>query len=171
MSEHMVLDLFLTIASNALDDSFLNQWNCLMLEMFYLLFRALKPSSLAENQVTQPRRDLAKLLETEERSKREDRKKWTSSRHSRFGTTIVMKSKVSNEEDVVLHRQAAVGKSAVEALDRGKKTLAKRAKMRDTLGSTTILTLEAKTILQEVARDFIISCFNRACLHRTGATG
>lgn len=168
MSEHLVLDLFLTIASNALDDSFLNQWNCLMLEIFYLLFRALKPSSLAENQATQPRRDLAKLLETEERSKREDRKKWTSSRHSRFGTTIAMKSKVSNEENVVLHRQAAVGKSAVEALDKGKKTLAKRAKMRDALGSTSILTLEAKTILQEVARDFIISCFNRACLRRTG---
>jgi len=168
MSEHLVLDLFLTIASNALDDSFLNQWNCLLLEMFYLLFRALKPSSLAGNQATQPRRDLAKLLETEERSKREDRKKWTSSRHSRFGTTIAMKSKVNDEEKVILHKQAAVGKSAVEVLDKGKKTLAKRAKMRDALGSTTILTLEAKTILQGVARDFIISCFNRACLCKPG---
>jgi len=164
MSEHLVLDLLLTIASNALDDSFLNQWNCLMLEMFYLLFRALKPSSLAENQSTQPRRDLVKLLETEERSKREDRRKWTSSRHSRFGTTIAMKSNVNDEAKVILHKQAAVGKSAVEVLDKGKKMLAKRAKMRDALGSTTMLTIEAKTILQGVARDFIISCFNRAYL-------
>jgi replication fork protection complex subunit Tof1/Swi1 len=164
MSEHLVLDLLLTIASNALDDAFLNQWNCLMLEMFYLLFRALKPSSLAENQAMQPRRDLAKLLDTEERSKREERRKWTSSRHSRFGTTIAMKSKVNDVEKVILHKQAAVGKSAVEVLDRGKKSLTKRVKMRDALGSTTILTVEAKTILQGVARDFIISCFNRACL-------
>ena len=164
MSEHLVLELLLTIASNALDDSFLNQWNCLILEMFYLLFRAVKPSSLAENQATQPHRDLVRLLETEERSKREERKKWTSSRHSRFGTTIAMKSKVNDEEKVILHKQAAVGKSAVEVLDRGKKTLTKRAKMRDALGSTTVLTVEAKAILQGVAKDFIISCFNRACL-------
>jgi len=164
MSEHLVLDLLLTIASNALDDSFLNQWNCLMLETFYLLFRPLKPSSLAENQVTQPRRELARLLETEGRSKLEERKKWSSSRHSRFGTTITIKSKVNSEEKVILHKQAAVGKSAVEVLDRGKKTVTKRAKMSDALGSTTILTVEAKTVLQGVARDFIISCFNRTCL-------
>jgi replication fork protection complex subunit Tof1/Swi1 len=168
MSEHLVLDLLLTIASNALDDSFLNQWNCLMLETFYLLFRPLKPSSLAENQATQPRRDLARLLETEVRSKLEERRKWTSSRHSRFGTTITMKSKVNNEDKVILHKQAAVGKSAVEALDRGKKTLTKRTKMSDALGSTAILTVEAKTVLQGVARDFIISCFNRTCLLSIG---
>jgi hypothetical protein len=171
MSETLVLDLFLTIASSALDDSFLNRWNCLMLETFYLLFRASKPSSLAENQATQPRRDLAKLLETEERSKREERRKWTSSRHSRFGTTIAVKSKGDDQEKVILHKQAAVGKSAVEVLDKGKRTLAKRAKMRDALGSTTILTMEAKTILQGVAREFIISCFNRACHHKPGSKG
>ena len=164
MSEHLVLDLLLTIASNALDDSFLNQWNCLVLEVFYLIFRALKPSSLAENQATQPRRELARLLETEERSKREERNKWTSSRHSRFGTTIAVKSKVNNEEKVILHKQAAVGKSAVEVLDRGNKFLTKRAKMHNDLGSTTVLTMEAKTVLQGVVSDFILSCFNRTCL-------
>lgn len=164
MSEYLVLDLLLTIASNALDDSFLNQWNCLMLEMFYLLFRALKPPSLAEDQSTQPCRELSKLLETEARSKREERKKWASSRHSRFGTTVAMNSKFNNDEKVILHKQAAVGKSAVEVLDKGKKSLAKRAKMRDGSGSATILTMEAKTILRGVARDFIISCFNRAWL-------
>ena len=169
MSEHLVLELLLTIASNALDDSFLNQWNCLMLEIFYLLFRPLKPSSLAENQATQPRRDLVRLLETEERSKREERKKWTPSRHSRFGTTITIKSKENNEENVVLHKQAAVGKSAVEVLDRGKKTLTKRAKMSDALGSTVTLTMEAKIVLQGVAREFIISSFNRTCLLLIGS--
>lgn len=49
-SEAHVLDLLVTIASNA-QDPFFNQWNTLVLETFYLLFRGVSPSSLAIDQM------------------------------------------------------------------------------------------------------------------------
>lgn len=48
--ETHVFDLLLTIASNA-SDPFFNQWNTLVLEIFYLLFRGVKPSTLSVNDV------------------------------------------------------------------------------------------------------------------------
>jgi replication fork protection complex subunit Tof1/Swi1 len=49
-SETHTLDLLLTIATNASNDPLLNGWNTLILEIFYLLFRGVKPSSLAIDQ-------------------------------------------------------------------------------------------------------------------------
>ena len=50
LSETNILDLLLTIASNATEDPLFNGWNALLLEIFYLLFRGVKPSSLVEDQ-------------------------------------------------------------------------------------------------------------------------
>lgn len=47
LSNTGILDLLSTIASNASDDPMFNGWNALLLEIFYLLFRGVKPSSLA----------------------------------------------------------------------------------------------------------------------------
>ena len=44
------IDLLLTIASNAASDPLFNQWNALVLEIVYLLFRGIKPVSLASDQ-------------------------------------------------------------------------------------------------------------------------
>lgn len=46
---HM-LDLVLTMASNADADPLFERWNTLVLEIFYLLFRGVKPESLATDQ-------------------------------------------------------------------------------------------------------------------------
>ena len=51
LSESHFIDLLLTIASNAADDPLFNQWNTLTLEILYLLFRGVKPSDLASDQV------------------------------------------------------------------------------------------------------------------------
>ena len=48
--ETHVMDLFLTIASNA-SDPFFNQWNTLVLELLYLLFRGIKPATLSIDHV------------------------------------------------------------------------------------------------------------------------
>lgn len=45
-----VLELLLTIASNASSDSFLNKWNNLVMEIFYLLLRGVHPSTLTIEQ-------------------------------------------------------------------------------------------------------------------------
>ena len=50
LSEIHALDLLMTIASNAAADPFFNQWNTLIMETFYLLFRGVKPSTLAVDQ-------------------------------------------------------------------------------------------------------------------------
>jgi replication fork protection complex subunit Tof1/Swi1 len=50
LSETHTLDLLLTIATNAEDDPLLNGWNTLVLEIFYLIFRGAKPTSLSVDQ-------------------------------------------------------------------------------------------------------------------------
>lgn len=45
-----IFDLLVTISSNA-TDPFFNQWNTLVMEIFYLLFRSVAPSALAIDQV------------------------------------------------------------------------------------------------------------------------
>lgn len=47
--EAYIFDLFTTIASNA-TDPFFNQWNTLIMEIYYLLFRGVAPLSLAMDQ-------------------------------------------------------------------------------------------------------------------------
>src|ERR1700722_20115272 len=50
LSETHMLELLLTIAANTSNDQLLNSWNTLVLEIFYLLFRGVKPSSLVADQ-------------------------------------------------------------------------------------------------------------------------
>jgi replication fork protection complex subunit Tof1/Swi1 len=107
MSETHVFDLLLTMASNAASDPFFNQWNTLIMEIFYLLFRGVTPQTLSidqtkvcritlpdflpANQVIQRSQGtLSRLLEEENKIKLENARK-ASSRHSRFGTTISVK--------------------------------------------------------------------------------
>lgn len=51
LSQTNVMDLLLTIASNAASDSYFNQWNVLVLEIFYLLYRGVSPAALTVSQV------------------------------------------------------------------------------------------------------------------------
>ena len=50
LSDSHFIDLLMTIASNAAEDPVFTQWNALVLESFYLLFRGVKPTSLAGDQ-------------------------------------------------------------------------------------------------------------------------
>ena len=50
LSETHTLDLLLTIATNADRDPLFNSWNTLVLEILYLLFRGVKPTSLTVDQ-------------------------------------------------------------------------------------------------------------------------
>lgn len=49
LSETHTIQLLLTIASNENKDPLFNGWNTIILEIFYLLFRGVKPSTLAED--------------------------------------------------------------------------------------------------------------------------
>ncbi|KAK7682773.1 hypothetical protein QCA50_014156 [Cerrena zonata] len=185
LSETNTFDLLLMMASNAPTDPTYNSWNTLILEIFYLLFRGLKPSSLIIDQTKQPAKDLQRLLAVEDGRKRNISRN-ASSRHSRFGTTIAIMSNPKKQtkpkaqapdEDAteaptadgdksaplfVLHRQRALHRDAGSVLDMSS---AKRAKIQkknktDELGREDNLSSEARSIIQGIARTFIEACFN-----------
>ncbi|OCH87501.1 timeless-domain-containing protein [Obba rivulosa] len=178
LSETHTLDLLLTIASNAATDPMFNGWNVLILEIFYLLFRGVAPSSLAPDQTKQPAQNLQRLLAVEDQRRRDFTRKATS-RHSRFGTTISVKlnhkkapaegegdASTAAAEDgsrsLVLHRQQAIKSEVGGLLDMSaaKRQAALKGKKLDELGREDNLSLDARQILQNLARTFIEACFN-----------
>ncbi|KAI5989865.1 timeless protein-domain-containing protein [Pisolithus marmoratus] len=175
-SETNMLDLLLTIASNNDNDPLFNSFNNLVLEIFYLLFRGLKPSTLVIDQAKQPTQDLRRLLAAEDRQKK-DAARYASSRHSQFGTTLTVqlnpKKKPRDAQDVseesqgsastrplVLHRQAAISKQSGDVLDIAKRNKWKKTNKVDELTRDDNLSIEARMVLQGFAREFVESCFN-----------
>ncbi|THH04072.1 hypothetical protein EW145_g5791 [Phellinidium pouzarii] len=174
-SEAHVLDLLVTIASSALDP-FFNQWNTLVLETLYLLFRGVMPSSLAVDQKKSSQNTLSQLLAAENKLKVENARR-ASSRHSRFGTTISVSlnptkmrpndgdaeaSDVNNapSQTIVLHRQQALSKEAGCVLDMKKRKQFKKINRVDELGLEDYIDAVAKNTLRGLARTFIEVCFN-----------
>ncbi|KAF5325413.1 hypothetical protein D9619_010000 [Psilocybe cf. subviscida] len=176
LSEANVLPLLLTIAANTENDSLLNGWNTLILEIFYLLFRGVKPGSLIQDQAKQPAENLQRLLAMEDCTRRDLSRKATS-RHSRFGTTIAIKLNpdkrpstanddanaahaASSSRTLVLHRQSAIYAEAGGILDITKRQKNKKANKVDDFGIVDTLSVEARVVLQELSADFVESCFN-----------
>ncbi|KAF8153299.1 timeless protein-domain-containing protein [Crassisporium funariophilum] len=180
LSETNTLDLLLTIAANADNDPLFNGWNTLVLEILYLLFRGVKPTSLAVDQKKQPTENLQRLLVLEDRNRRELARKATS-RHSRFGTTISVKLNAnkkpptanddalnaadsqpaaSSSRAFVLHRQQAIHGEAGSIMDMNKRQRSKKANKIDELGTEDNLSMEARVVLQNLATEFVESCFN-----------
>lgn len=63
LSDTHITELLLTVASNAASDPLFNRWNTLALEIFYLLFRGVKPSTLVIDQAkVSPRTTVSHML-------------------------------------------------------------------------------------------------------------
>ncbi|KAI0089435.1 timeless protein-domain-containing protein [Irpex rosettiformis] len=177
LSETQMLELLLTMASNGDDDPMYGNYNSLLLEIFYLLLRGVKSSSLASDQSKEPAQNLRRLLAGEDNRKR-DIARNASSRHSRFGTTISVtlnpkaKSNVVGDAEAgpsivendspafVLHRQRALHKEAGHMLDAGKRIKWQKVKKVDELAREENLSLESRLILQTAARTFLETAFN-----------
>ncbi|KAF8622383.1 hypothetical protein AX15_007037 [Amanita polypyramis BW_CC] len=174
LQEAHVLRLLLTIAANPDRDKLFEKWNTLVLEIVYLLLRGVKPAELVMDQTKQPGANLHRLLAAEERARRNATRN-TTSRHSRFGTTIAVtlnpKKKQTNEGEeahgsvtsgrpLVLHRQQAVNSSAGALLDLGKKQKGRKGLTVDELTRDDNLSFEARKVLQQWAFDFLEGCFN-----------
>jgi replication fork protection complex subunit Tof1/Swi1 len=119
------------------------------------------------------------LLAAEERSRRQLARN-APSRHSRFGTTISIKlnpnkfhptnDSNTNEESIeaaassqsfVLHRQQAINRDPGSIMDLNKRQKTKKGNKTDELAREDNLSLEARVVLQALAKEFIGSCFNR----------
>ncbi|KAG8990291.1 Topoisomerase 1-associated factor 1 [Tulasnella sp. JGI-2019a] len=155
-NESNVLDALLAFASNS-DDVLFNPWNNLVLEIFYLLFRGVKPGGLIQDQGVKAKEDLRNLLAGEAKKKREDQK-FAPTRHSRFGTTVVVQQ---GNEKFVMHRQSALTADTSKVMDLTKKKVTKGAKQQDDLGTVSWLSVTALNALQGLAKEFMRSCFNR----------
>ena len=121
----------------------------------------------------EPTQNLHRLLEKEQRIRREVARTATS-RHSRFGTTISVtlnpKKAPAGEEPrstggasqpLLLHRQQAINHEAGDILDISKRQKAKKPSTNDELSREDNLPLDAKLILQDIAKEFTESCFDR----------
>ncbi|KIJ16511.1 hypothetical protein PAXINDRAFT_98952 [Paxillus involutus ATCC 200175] len=183
LSETHTLDLLLTIAANSDQDPLFNASNTLVLEIFYLLFRGIKPSALAVDQTKQPAQNLHRLLAAEDKKKRDIARNATS-RHSRFGTTIAVRlnsnKKTADRDDdntelsataddsqrgsssrpLVLHRQAAITRESGSILDIAKQQRFRKTNKVDQLTREDNFSVEAKMVLQGFVREFVESCFN-----------
>ncbi|EIN14680.1 timeless-domain-containing protein [Punctularia strigosozonata HHB-11173 SS5] len=171
LQEAHAFDLLLTISSNAKEPLF-NQWNTIVLEIFYLLFRGVDPASLAMDQTKQPAKNLSRLLLIEDQRRR-DYARNAASRHSRFGTTISVKlnpkkaaqdaaAPSSTDQAFVLHRQQAITKESGAVLDMAaaKRNKTTKGKKIDELAREDNLNLEARDVLKQVAENFVEAGFN-----------
>jgi replication fork protection complex subunit Tof1/Swi1 len=97
----------------------------------------------------------------------------TASRHSRFGTTISVtlntnktKRKGDSEpaapapQPIVLHRQQAIGHDYESVIDIAKKQRSKKGNKLDDLATEDNLSIEARVVLKELAKEFLESSFN-----------
>ncbi|KAF9644412.1 timeless-domain-containing protein [Thelephora ganbajun] len=175
LSEDFILEFLLTIASNASTDPLFNRWNVIALEIFYLIFRGVRPASLVIEAEKQASSNLNRLLSVEGQRKLEWARNATS-RHSRFGTTITVTknakphkptSEPSDTKDealpprpYVLHRQKAITAETGEMFDVEKKQRTKKGKKIDALAREDTLSLDSRKILQGLAKNFVKSCFS-----------
>ncbi|KAF9266348.1 timeless-domain-containing protein [Marasmius fiardii PR-910] len=179
LSETHTLELLLTIAANVDKDPLFENSNTLVLEVLYLLFRGVKPSSMAIDQKKKPAETLKQLLKDEENTKKKY-SRYAPSRHSRFGTTISVqlnpKKKLpkpaedGNDADsepgkhesqpFVIHRQQGINRDLGSIWDMSKRKVAKKSQTVDELGKEDHLGVDARIALQNFAADFLDSCFN-----------
>lgn len=110
MKEAHIFDVFTTLAANSADPAY-NPFNAVLLEIYYLLLRGVKPQQLILDPdkvllvlhslalvlllISSPHQQsserLKSLLDVEARSKQHEQRQ-RASRHSRFGTTVTIKS-------------------------------------------------------------------------------
>ncbi|KAJ1301303.1 hypothetical protein OPQ81_003705 [Rhizoctonia solani] len=163
-----LLDLFLTCASNA-DVPEFSEFSAVLLEITYLIIRGVAPRDVAKVQEKVKKNgegrgmlgdgedeELKALLDQEKRQ-RQMAKRGAPTRHSRFGTTIALKT---NKEQYILHRQEAITADPSEMIDMVKKKRAKKTVRVNEVGVFNPLSSEALAALAMFAGKFVESCFN-----------
>ncbi|KDN42043.1 hypothetical protein RSAG8_07088, partial [Rhizoctonia solani AG-8 WAC10335] len=163
-----LLDLFLTCASNA-DAPEFSEFSAVLLEITYLIIRGVAVRDVARVKEKVAKNgegrgmlgdggdEQLKALLDQEKRQNQMAKRGAPTRHSRFGTTITLKT---NKELYVLHRQEAITADPSEIIDGVKKKRAKKAVRVDEVGVFNSLNSEALGALAMFAGKFVESCFN-----------
>ncbi|KAG8689963.1 Topoisomerase 1-associated factor 1, partial [Ceratobasidium sp. 395] len=165
-----LLDLLLTCASNV-DRPEFSEFGAVLLEISYLLVRGVGVRDVVKVKIKMGKNEssgrggmagdgedeeLKALLEREMRDRKMS-KRGAPTRHSRFGTTITLKT---DKQHYVLHRQEAITADPSQMIDMVKKKRAKKTVRVDEVGVFNPLSLDALGALAVYAGTFIESCFN-----------
>ncbi|KAG8715598.1 Topoisomerase 1-associated factor 1 [Ceratobasidium sp. 423] len=163
-----LLDLFLTCASNA-DTPEFSEFSAVLLEITYLIVRGVGARDVARvkekvakngegrGMLGDGEDEQLKALLDQEKRQRQMAKRGAPTRHSRFGTTIALKT---NKEQYILHRQEAITADPSEMIDMVKKKRAKKTVRLNEVGVFNSLSSEALGALAMFAGKFVESCFN-----------
>ncbi|CAE6474022.1 unnamed protein product [Rhizoctonia solani] len=162
-----LLDLFLTCTSNA-DTPEFSEFSAVLLEITYLIIRGVGVRDVVKVREKVARKgeggmlgdgedEQLKALLDQEKRQRQMAKRGAPTRHSRFGTTIALKT---NKEQYILHRQEAIKADPSEMIDMVKKKRTKKTVRVDEVGVFNPLSSEALGALAMFAGKFVESCFN-----------
>ncbi|KAK4051924.1 Topoisomerase 1-associated factor 1 [Microbotryomycetes sp. JL201] len=155
LADEQIFDLLIAMAQNA-DSSEFQSWNMVTLDILHLIFRGVDPHELMvpSDQIDENKlKDLLNMEGTQRRAA----SRTGNSRHSRFATTLALKS---GKGQFIVHKQRAVKAGVENILDGRKKGKAQKARTDDDLAPPTHLRADAVRCLQNVAVSFIDSAFN-----------
>ena len=81
--------------------------------------------------------------------------------HKPSGETSTAKDQALPPKPYVLHRQKALTTETGEMFDAEKKRRTKKGKTIDALAREDTLSLDSRRVLQDLAKNFVKSCFSR----------
>ncbi|KAH9464022.1 hypothetical protein Pst134EB_003561 [Puccinia striiformis f. sp. tritici] len=170
LSKFGIFDLLIHMShgSNRFDE--FGQWNMIVLDIWDLLFRGVDTEDLIDAEVyvgtneagesistvKASDKKLESLLLDEERTRKAKARKSTT-RHSRFGTTLSVQT---GHRKFNLHSQTAITTPVELALDARKTQKKKTNRVADEFGRPTKLKPDALKVLRGVVIEFIESGFN-----------
>ncbi|GAA5903525.1 Tof1p [Sporobolomyces salmoneus] len=151
-----ILQLLLAMAAQA-DSTDYAPWNMVVLDILHLVFRGVKPDELMVPVQKIEGNRLRDMLDLEARQTN-DLFGLKGSRHSRFGTTIAVKS--GDGKKYILHKQSTLAEGPERTMDKVKKTRAKKVRQEDDLAPPAKLRPDAIKVLYETSKFFLESAFN-----------
>jgi len=170
LSKFGIFDLLIHMShgSNRFDE--FGQWNMIVLDIWDHLFRGVDIEDLIDAEVhvgtneageaistvKASDKKLESLLLDEEKARKSKARKSTT-RHSRFGTTLSVKT---GQRKFNLHSQTAITTPVELALEARKAHKKKNNRVADEFGRPRILKSDALKVLRSVAIEFIESGFN-----------
>ncbi|KAK4058290.1 Topoisomerase 1-associated factor 1 [Microbotryomycetes sp. JL221] len=156
LADEQIFDLLIAMAQNANSTEF-SAWNVVTLDIFHLIFRSVKPAELMVPVEKIDENKLKDLLNVEGQQRR-TAGRTNNSRHSRFTTTLALKT---GKNQYIVHKQKAVRTGAEGILDDRKKDQTRgKVRIEDELAPPSHLRPEAIQCLRDVAVAFIDSAFN-----------
>ncbi|RUS31825.1 timeless protein-domain-containing protein [Jimgerdemannia flammicorona] len=161
-----ILEFLSIIASNSNLSEFA-EWNIIVQEIYYYLFLNVDPGDLFVDVEMASGNRLSEMLIQEE-SKKKLKSRNASSRHHRFGGTLVLKT--NNGQNYNVHKHEAAFADVQNLLDSAKKKDVRGQRRKDQSvfdNPARYAEPEAIQCLKATAQSFLEDCFNRTSVSKS----